>query len=261
MMVFSKDPDIAEQQMAAIIVYLTTFGYIDGDFDLSEKIFVLDYIRQLVEARVDQAGIDDAMLRLELVNKYTAHFDEIFEQVDNEIRGHFDEVVAGGENVEKFVYAKLKLRCFEIFKSFDEESQRTLLAAIDKLINADGVVKPAEEKARNALGECYPKIPRVTYRSLRIGESEVLAIVIPASPKRPLRANMRETVYPSEIREQGEEAKGLWTLHAGWMEDNRPWESRSEGAASEARRPAAEGLPRSSARRCPLGRSLRLTPR
>ena len=77
----------------------------------------------------------------------------------------------------------------------------------------------------------------------------------------PLRANMRETVYPSEIREQGEEAKGLWTLHAGWMEDNRPWESRSEGAASEARRPAAEGLPRSSARRCPLGRSLRLTPR
>jgi len=122
-------------------------------------------------------------------------------------------------------------------------------------------VKPAEEKARNALGECYPKIPRVTYRSLRIGESEVLAIVIPASPKRPLRANMRETVYPSEIREQGEEAKGLWTLHAGWMEDKRPWESRSEGAASEARRPAAEGLPRSSARRCPLGRSLRLTPR
>ena len=78
---------------------------------------------------------------------------------------------------------------------------------------------------------------------------------------RPLRANMRETVYPSEIREQGEEAKGLWTLHAGWMEDNRPWESRSEGAASEARRPAAEGLPRSSARRCRLGRSLRLTPR
>src|SRR6266545_1754528 len=31
----------------------------------------------------------------------------------------------------------------------------------------------------------------------------------------PLRANMRETVYPSEIREQGEEAKGLWNLHAG----------------------------------------------
>ncbi len=46
-------------------------------------------------------------------------------------------------------------------------------------------VKPAEEKARNALGECYPRIPRVTYRSLRVGESEVLAIVIPASPQRP----------------------------------------------------------------------------
>lgn len=47
------------------------------------------------------------------------------------------------------------------------------------------MAKPAEEKARQALGECYPKIPRVTYRSLRVGESEVLAIVIPASPRRP----------------------------------------------------------------------------
>jgi hypothetical protein len=95
-----------------------------------------------------------------------------------------------------------------------------------------------------------------------VGPTEVLSL---SSDKplgtSPLRANMRETVYPSEIREQGEEAKGLWTLHAGWMEDNRPWESRSEGAASEARRPAAEGLPRSSARGCPLGRSLRLTRR
>ncbi len=36
-MIFSKDPQIAEQQMRAIIVYCTTFGYIDGSFDMSER--------------------------------------------------------------------------------------------------------------------------------------------------------------------------------------------------------------------------------
>ena len=36
MMTFSDDPNLAEQQMHAIIFYLTTFGYIDGDFDAKE---------------------------------------------------------------------------------------------------------------------------------------------------------------------------------------------------------------------------------
>src|SRR6266571_8938987 len=33
----------------------------------------------------------------------------------------------------------------------------------DPLPPGDFKVKPAEEKARQALGECYPKIPRITY--------------------------------------------------------------------------------------------------
>ena len=44
MLKFSTDPDVAEQQMTAIIFYLTAFGYIDGDFDLSEKVFIREYI-------------------------------------------------------------------------------------------------------------------------------------------------------------------------------------------------------------------------
>src|SRR5437763_1301976 len=58
-MIFSKNPEIAEQQMIAIIVYLTTFGYIDGNFDLAEKVFVLNYIRSLVEMRVAEQGERD----------------------------------------------------------------------------------------------------------------------------------------------------------------------------------------------------------
>ena len=59
MLTFSQDPDVAEQQMCAIIVYLTAFGYIDGDFDLSEKLFVRELKdksiarRRQVEASVD----------------------------------------------------------------------------------------------------------------------------------------------------------------------------------------------------------------
>ena len=55
MLKFSNDPDVAEQQMCAIIFYLTAFGYIDGTFDLSEKTFVRRYIRQLVEYRAHDA--------------------------------------------------------------------------------------------------------------------------------------------------------------------------------------------------------------
>jgi hypothetical protein len=151
MVVFSKNPETAERQMQAVIVYLTTFGWIDGDFDLSEKLFVLEYIRSLVEMRVNQAGIDDPMLRLETINRYTSHFDMEFERADNEIRSWFDEVVAGDENQQKFVHARMKLRCFELFKQVDEASQRDLLEAASKLIAADGVEHPNEIRFRQEL--------------------------------------------------------------------------------------------------------------
>ena len=45
MLCFSPDPNIAEQQMHAVILYLTAFGYVDGDFDASERSLVRGYIR------------------------------------------------------------------------------------------------------------------------------------------------------------------------------------------------------------------------
>ena len=59
MLTFSTNPDVAEQQMNAIIFYLTAFGYIDGEFDFTEKTFVRIYIRQLVTARA-KSGMPDA---------------------------------------------------------------------------------------------------------------------------------------------------------------------------------------------------------
>ena len=138
--------------MNAIIFYLTAFGYIDGKFDFTERTFVRIYIRQLVTARAAAAMPQaEPKLRDEVAEKFAAHFLEVFEQVDRNVKELFDEAVADGEDVEKFVYAKLKLRSYEIFQSFDPDNQRELLATIDELIYADGSLHPAEEKFRNEL--------------------------------------------------------------------------------------------------------------
>jgi len=95
MLTFSKDPEVAEQQMNAIIFYMTAFGYIDGDFDLSEKAFVREYIGRLVEKRAEDAMPNAAAaVRAEVVQRFVTHFHEVFEEIDAEVRGLFDEVVA-----------------------------------------------------------------------------------------------------------------------------------------------------------------------
>ena len=152
MLTFSANPDVAEQQMNAIIFYLTAFGYIDGNFHFTEKTFVRVYIRQLVTARAHAALADsDPEVRDEIVDKFVAHFHEVFEHIDRSIRDLFDEAVADGENIENFVYGKLKLRSYEVFQSFDHDNQRELLATVDELIYADGTAHPAEQTFRKEL--------------------------------------------------------------------------------------------------------------
>jgi hypothetical protein len=150
MLSFSADPQVAEKQMRAIIFYLTTFGYIDGEFDASEKRFVRAYIERLVAERVRSANVAEH-LQKELTSKYTAHFHEVFEEIDLQVRELFTEAVSRDEEQDKFVHGKLKLRCFEIFQGFDRASQEQLLETIDRLIMADGEAHPAEVKFRAEL--------------------------------------------------------------------------------------------------------------
>ena len=87
MLTFSRDPNVAEQQMNAIIFYLTAFGYIDGNFDFTEKTFVRIYIRQLVTARAKTALPDaDEKTRDEVIQKFTTHFHEVFENIDHGVK-------------------------------------------------------------------------------------------------------------------------------------------------------------------------------
>jgi hypothetical protein len=152
MLKFSQDGPTADKQMRAVIFYLTTFGYIDGDFDDSEKEFVRSYVKKLIERRVhDAVAASDEQLRTELVDKFTKHFHEVFEGIDRQVKDLFTEAVAEGEAQDTFVHSKLKLRCFEIFKSFDASNQEQLMDTIDELIRADGQVHPAELKFRGEL--------------------------------------------------------------------------------------------------------------
>jgi hypothetical protein len=152
MLRFSQDPNVAEQQMRAIIFYLIAFGYIDGEFDRAEKAYIKGYIARLVEARANDAMPDAAAeLRHDVVARFTGHFHEVFEEIDRDVRSLFTEVVADNENLEQFIYSKLKLRSYEIFKSFDAANQAALLDTIDELISADGSVHPAEAKFRDEI--------------------------------------------------------------------------------------------------------------
>lgn len=152
MLSFSADPIIAERQMEALIFSLTTFGYIDGDFDTAEKDLVKGTIRGLVERRVD-TGMPDAApkVREDLVRRFTTHFHERFEQIDREVLELFLEPVAKDEDRDGFVSAKLKQRCFELFEGFDRVNQEALLDSVDELIRADGELHPAELKFRGEL--------------------------------------------------------------------------------------------------------------
>jgi len=198
MLRFSRDPNAAELEMRAIIFYLTAFGYIDGHFDLSEKTFIRLYIRQLVEARADEAMPDaERAVRADVVNRFVTHFHEVFEEIDRDIRALFSEVVAPGENLEEFILAKLKLRGYEIFRSFDLENQTALLDTIDELIGADGKVHPEEATFRDELQvlleQAAPPDP-----SSPPGEDDPLAYLPARPPALALEIEEPQQVAPRE---------------------------------------------------------------
>lgn len=152
MITLSEDARVAEQQMHAIIFYLTTFGHIDGDFDPKEREFVRNYIRTLVEHRA-KSSLRDAGKQLldETVERYTKHFHEVFEGIDARIQELLAEPIARDEDPTAFVQTKLKQRCFEIFQSFDDAGQEALMGTIDELLMADGIAHPAELQFRGEL--------------------------------------------------------------------------------------------------------------
>ena len=154
MITFSTDPKRAEHEMHAVIFYLVTFGYIDGDFDDNERGFVRQTIRSLIDHRAREAMPDAAeAVRAEVVDKFSAHFQEVFEGIDQSVKELFTESVSENEDPKAFVHSRLKVKCFEIFQSFDRSGQEQMMALIDSLLMADGVAHPAEVQFRGELAQ------------------------------------------------------------------------------------------------------------
>ena len=119
MLEFDRDPVVAEQQMEAIIFLLVAFGYIDEAFDASEQAFIRKHIGSLVSHRAKSMtsapGID-------IAERWTKHFLDVFDEYDATVQSYFTESVSEGETTFQFVLSKLKLRCLELLKRFDENN-------------------------------------------------------------------------------------------------------------------------------------------
>ncbi len=178
MLTFSDDPRAAEQQMQAIIWYLTAIGHLDGDFDESEREYVRDHVGQLVMRRAAAALAHDPEQRKIVEEKWTMHFLGVADSVAAEVGGYFSESVAEGENTQQFVTAKLKLRCFELFQGFDGPGRRQLMTIADAMIEADGVVHPAEAEFRVglvALLDAPEEVPEIDVEPLSPGDALIKA--------------------------------------------------------------------------------------
>jgi uncharacterized tellurite resistance protein B-like protein len=184
MITLSQDPQVAEQQIEAIIFYLTTCGYIDSEFDLSEKAFVRAYLRKVVSARIDarQGEALDAEARFEAIEREHEHYIEVFQQIDREVKDLFTEAVSDGEDVGDFVKSKLKLRAFEMFKDLDQQNRCALLEVVDEFIGADGVVHPEEVKFRNELAALLDQDPMVSDEDV-VGDEVQLSQPIELAPR------------------------------------------------------------------------------
>jgi uncharacterized tellurite resistance protein B-like protein len=208
MIQLSSNPQIAERQIEAIIFYLTTCGYIDSEFDLSEKAFVRAYLRKVVTARVDGMGDLDPEVRFEQIENQHEHYVERFQEIDNDVKELFTEAVADGEDIQAFVKSKLKLRCFEMFKELDEHNRLALMDVVDEFINADGVVHPEEVKFRNELAALLEQQPMVDETS-SVGEQVELANPVHLQPNQenhPFFSNFEHhySSDPGTIRKQME---------------------------------------------------------
>lgn len=142
---FSSDPYVAESQMNAIIYHLVAFAYIDSDFDESERQFIRKHVEKLIHSRAENALTNEEKLSEDVLKRWIAHFDEVLNDVDQRIAALFTESTGEGESTEQFVIAKLKLRCFELLKRFDAQSQEAILAVVKELMHADGIVHPQEQ--------------------------------------------------------------------------------------------------------------------
>ncbi|MDC0716978.1 metallophosphoesterase family protein [Nannocystis bainbridge] len=235
-----SDPAIAEQQIEALIFYLTTLGYIDTEFDIREKAFVRAFLRELVTARIDEGGPLDAELRFERIENQHEHYLQRFQEIDREIKSLLTEAVADGEDPQRFVVSQLKLRCFEMFQGLDEAGRQHLLEVVDRFIEADGQVHPDEASFRNDLAELLGAeliLDDSALESVSIEVKDPIQLSVPAQDNHPFFAKFEYhySADPSQLQRQfAVDLALLDKVEEKWEEYRVRGRGRLEGHASVA---------------------------
>jgi hypothetical protein len=136
------DAQVADRQTAAILCYLVAVAHMDGRFDVTEQMFVREYIDSIVSA-----APGTAMQKARMKTRYHA----MYQRLAHYIRNVFAESVAVDDSEQAFVGAKLKLYALEMFDGFEPQEQKKLLAMAEGLMAADGVLHPAEVAFRDQI--------------------------------------------------------------------------------------------------------------
>jgi len=235
-----SDPAIAEQQIEALIFYLTTLGYIDSEFDIREKAFVRAFLRELVTARIDAGGPLDPELRFERIENQHEHYVQRFQEIDREIKSLLTEAVADGEDPQRFVISQLKLRCFEMFQGLDEANREHLLEVVDRFIAADGQVHPDEAAFRNDLAELLGAeliLDDAALESVGVEVREATLLSVPAQDNHPFFAKFEfhYSADPSQLQRQfAADLALLDKVEEKWEEYRVRGRGRLDGHASVA---------------------------
>ena len=231
----NPDPAVAEQQIEAIIFYLTTCGYIDSEFDLREKAFIRAFLREVVTTRIDAQGPLDPEIRFERIEAQHEHYVERFQEIDHDIKSLLTEAVADGEDPQRFVLSQLKLRCFELFQRLSDDNRQALLEVVDRFIYADGSAHPEEIAFRNDLAELLDAELLVDDSSLDVvGSIEVKApaTLVPAQDNHPFFAKFEHhySADPDRLIQQfGHDLKLLDRVEEAWEEQRVRGRGRLEG--------------------------------
>jgi hypothetical protein len=203
MLELSADREVADKQMQAVIFYLVTFGHVDGDFDISERTFIRQYIGRLVEHWIRQQTARGLEASFETaVAGYTARFHQMLESIDLQVHRLFNESVSYYEASESFIHSRLKLRCYEVLGQLDKGSQGQLMKTLDELLMADGEAHPAELKFRAELARLLDADVSVELAATTPPKTTRIAPAIVRASNRALHPffDELEHVYSSDAR-------------------------------------------------------------
>ncbi len=144
----------SERQLQAILFTLVTLGYIDGSFDPEERKFIEEKIQEMVDVWISESdfyqNLDPGFV--ESVKQYEKqNLLEVLDSIDQSLSKLMETEVGIDDELNDFISSRLILRCFEVLSELTEPQRAALLDLVDRLIEVDGTVHPAEVRFKEAL--------------------------------------------------------------------------------------------------------------